>query len=394
MERAAVAGALAIAIPLRYRKHAASRLDQLLERQRVVEPNQWGYVTMHSTDSRPPRPWWRRLPSLFSVEKHRTDYYVLPPETRLKTDKPYIVISSSNVLPQLLAMLQLVLSSRQLYLNYDTSIKQDGLSSAYLVVPYILMTMVNFVANAFVGSYAQVLLLPKRPAEVAVDASSATGTDTLKTFVIGNNQLEVPAADRTRKIDKPVVDYYREAEEGTDLHGEFNQWLQDNYDYLDVKIGSRTHRKRSEMWVSAFLIALVTLVIGLLTRFQIGSPARAAWFLIWLYALPSYALVSAIMPAMDSPKIWVVLVSLASLFIAVIMLIGLTGGTAVIAVGLMETMCGSVWEFSVRVWILIGFSTFLVITAIILMIMLCLGLFSSLHSSGILEESRQRQIYA
>jgi len=68
MERAAVAGALAIAIPPRYRKYAASRFDKLFERQRVVEPDQWGYVsdvsTMHSIDCR--RPWWWRLLSPLS----------------------------------------------------------------------------------------------------------------------------------------------------------------------------------------------------------------------------------------------------------------------------------------------------------------------------------------
>ena len=401
VERAAVAGGLAISIPLRYRKLAATHLDQLYVRQRVIEPDQWGYIhdssTLSSTDSRPR---WRKLFSLILVEKHRTDYFVLPPETRFKTDKPYIVISSSNVLPQLIAIAQLVLSSRQLYLNYNTFIKRDGLSSPYLaVVPYILMTMVNFVANTLVGSYPQVILVPKQVATrtETTEGASASGTDAEKTGVspmspgerptpISNNQLEVTTTDGPQKTDSRVVDYDKEPEEDIDLNVEFSQWLQDNYEYLDLKIGNRPHRPRTELWAGAFLISLVTLVIGLLTRFRLGNPTRAAWFLVWLYAAPSYGVTAPFLqPLMDSLNISVAFfVSLLFLVMIIGLLIGLTGGTAVVAVRLMEAMCDSVWEFSVRVWILIGFSTFFIITTIILLVILCLGLLSIFHPQDIL----------
>jgi len=396
VERAAVAGGLAISIPRRYRKFAATHLDQLYVRQRVIEPDQWGYVNDLSTLSSPDsRPWWRKLLALILVEKHRTDYFVLPPDTRFKTDKPYLVISSSNVLPQLIAIAQLVLSSRQLYLNYNTYIKQDGLSSPYLaVVPYILMTMVNFVANALVGSYPQVILLPKQPAArtVTTEGVSASGTDAEKIIVPPMNsndrstQPEVTTTDGPPKTDNPVVDYEKEPEEDIDLNPEFNHWLQDNYEYLDVKIATRPHRTRTESWASAFLISLVTLVIGLLTRFRLGNAARAAWFLVWLYAAPSYGVAAPFLqPLMDSMNTWIAFfVSLLLLVMIIGLLIGLTGGTAVVAVGLMEAMCGSVWEFSVRVWILIGFLTFFILTTVVVLIILCLGLLSISHPWDIL----------
>lgn len=88
---------------------------------------------------------------------------------------PYIPFSTTNLpryegqkiapsgsgLSQILAIIQLFASSRQLYLAYGTTIRDQGLASPYLVViPYLLMTLVNFFAHTFVGSYPQVTLLP------------------------------------------------------------------------------------------------------------------------------------------------------------------------------------------------------------------------------------------
>lgn len=88
------------------------------------------------------------------------EYFALPATTGFKSKKHFWVSSSSHFLPQIIAIIQFVLSSRQLYLNYNTSIKVKGLASPYLaVILYLVMTLVNFVANALVGSYGQVIVL-------------------------------------------------------------------------------------------------------------------------------------------------------------------------------------------------------------------------------------------
>ena len=81
---------------------------------------------------------------------------MLPATTELREHyKEYRIPPLSNALTQFIAIGQAALSSRQVYLNYSSSIRENGLSSPYLVViPYFLMSLLNLVANTFVGSYS------------------------------------------------------------------------------------------------------------------------------------------------------------------------------------------------------------------------------------------------
>jgi hypothetical protein len=91
----------------------------------------------------------------------------LPPDTSFPSyrNNPgfanHRIYPSSSALSQVIAILQVALSARQLYFNYGESIRRRGISSPYIVViPYMLMSLVNLMANAFVGTYTHVTILP------------------------------------------------------------------------------------------------------------------------------------------------------------------------------------------------------------------------------------------
>jgi hypothetical protein len=137
--------------------------------QRPISPAPWGY-----TETRVIRDHLRLcgyfVPWLQFDETCDDSFVVLPPDTTFNNadGMKYVVIPNFTLLSQILAVIQLVLDSRQIYLNYDNAVATDALSSPYLcVIPYLLMTLVNFVANAFVGSYPQVIVLPKVPSQMA-----------------------------------------------------------------------------------------------------------------------------------------------------------------------------------------------------------------------------------
>jgi len=121
---------------------------------------------------------------------------------------PYLVNRSSNVLSQIIAIFQL--SSVVLQLRH---IHQDPrLASPYLVViPYLLMTLVNFIANAVVGSYPQVVILP-------IESTSSHR-------VLSNNR---EPHDR--------------------LEPELRDWLKQHYSYLNIEDLSFPERKRGVFW--------------------------------------------------------------------------------------------------------------------------------------------------
>lgn len=153
-EDAAVSGVLAISIPLRFAPIVAERWEKAARHQKIIMLNNKNYWPPKSA----PHP---ELP--FKVRGKSQQYvpYILPPTTRFPGYTNYTLSPTSSWLPQTIGIVQAILSSRQLYLNYSSSIVADGLSSPYVVViPYIFMSIVNMVANALVNSYTQVTMLP------------------------------------------------------------------------------------------------------------------------------------------------------------------------------------------------------------------------------------------
>jgi len=86
---------------------------------------------------------------------------ILPSRTKFPNYKDYQISPQSSGLVYTVAVIPLVLSIRQIYQQHNNSIEDNGLSSPFLVVvPYMVMTFVNLMANMSVGSYTQIIVLP------------------------------------------------------------------------------------------------------------------------------------------------------------------------------------------------------------------------------------------
>jgi hypothetical protein len=386
LDNAVVAGALAIRIPREY-KGLTKSWTRVQSGQRLISPAPWGY-----TDTRVQliqdhlRPSGYFVPWLQFDETCDDLFVVLPPDTTFSNADgiKYVVIPNSTLLSQILAVIQLVLGSRQIYLNYDNSVATDGLSSPYLcVIPYLLMTLVNFVANAFVGSYPQVIVLPK-----------VTKTSQMADKV-QESEAEIRSPDGepqdrewsfSSRPNHRIFSFYAQLEEQAHVadlelpEDQFKTWLRRNYPYLNSdEFTFPRVRIPGSSWSSIFLVPASTIIIWFTTHFHAADRSRAAWFLMWLYGVPVVSLAHPIAraferrwpqrPKLNCKRSWAmqaVVTGAAVVFILAHLLIwiGVFGGTAVITVGLLEAMCASRWSFSDLTWFKIGFTTFVVVTVI------------------------------
>jgi len=158
-EDAAVSGVVAISVPLRFAPILAGKWDLATRHQGILMLNNHKYWAPASPDD------IAKLSSQFPFKPsgHMRMYvaFILPPTTRFPGYTDYSLSPTTSWLPQIIALVQAVLSSRSLYLNYSTSIVTDGLSSPYIVViPYIFMSLVNILTNTLVTSYTQITMLP------------------------------------------------------------------------------------------------------------------------------------------------------------------------------------------------------------------------------------------
>jgi hypothetical protein len=94
------------------------------------------------------------LPFKPAVRLPRYIPFILPPNVQfLKEYENVKIAPESSALSSIIAIIQIVLSIRQLYLNYGSSVLLKGLSSPYLVViPYFLMSFVNLIASRYVSA--------------------------------------------------------------------------------------------------------------------------------------------------------------------------------------------------------------------------------------------------
>ena len=158
-EDAATSGAIAISVPLKFAPLLQGRWDTVSAHQRIVMLNNERFH-WHGEKWEVPR---NEYPTPFNVSHTFSRYvpYILPSDTRFPKYDNYRLAPRSSALPQAVAVIQIFLSIRQLYLQYNSSILKDGLSSPYLVViPYILMSLMNLLASVLVGSYPQITMLP------------------------------------------------------------------------------------------------------------------------------------------------------------------------------------------------------------------------------------------
>lgn len=155
-EDAATSGAIAISIPLQFVPLVHGYWDPVDDRQTILMLNNSHFRNnILSTKQQHNMP--------FKVDDKFPRYvpYLLPAATQFPGYRNFTLSPTSSALPQVIAIFQIILSSRQLFLQYESSILSHGLSSPYLVViPYLLMSLVNLVTNILVGSYTHVTMLP------------------------------------------------------------------------------------------------------------------------------------------------------------------------------------------------------------------------------------------
>lgn len=151
---AATSGAVAICVPLKFAPLLIGRWELVDNQRTIVMLDDTTYFRRpHKNDNdlgfKPVARFTRYMP------------FILP--SNVKFSGNYLnfkIPPSSSALPSILAIVQIVLSVRQLKISYEPSINAKGLSSPYLaVIPYVLMSLVNLVANTLVGSYRRVTML-------------------------------------------------------------------------------------------------------------------------------------------------------------------------------------------------------------------------------------------
>jgi hypothetical protein len=387
LDNAVVSGALAIRIPREY-KALTKSWKRVQGGQRLISPASWGYTDTRVQVIRDRcRMSGYFVPWLQFDEGCEDLFVVLPPDTTFNNVDgiKYVVIPNSTLLSQIIAVIQLVLGSRQIFLNYESSVATQGLSSPYLcVIPYLLMTLVNFLANAFAGQYPQVIVLPKVTTRFVNEFETSEAEVRRPEGQPHNQELRFPSPNRLFSFYSQLEDHAHVADLNLPAD-RFKMWLRRHHPYLNSDEFTFPRQwVPGSWWSSIFLVPAATLLIGFLTHFHAADRSRAAWFLMWLYGMPIISLAYPIAGQFERrwpqrPKVkrtWAmqaVITGMAVVFVVthLVILIGVFGGTAVISVGLLEAMCSIQWAFSDTTWFKIGFTAFIVVA--IFYFVICAG---------------------
>lgn len=146
-------------------------------------------------------------------------------------------------------------------------------------------------------------------------------------------------------------------EYGQNQLNEFNLWLKDNYPGIEVPLDNLPRRfSWSSLFGGLFLQALVTAIVGGLTRFKVGNASHAAWLLFWLYgsaALRWMWLISEMIYKYPSLSVWKWMLFWFTVFMEFLVAVGICCSITVLLVELFEALCGMNFVISPGVWILV-----------------------------------------
>jgi hypothetical protein len=165
-EDAATSGAIAISIPLKFVPLVHGRWDSVSSQQKLVMLDNEKFSHAEKWDEKLPG----QLPFTICDNYFRYVPYILPSTTKFPEPTEEVpgyynhrISPQSSMLQKAVALIQLFLSARSIYNARHAFLQTDGLSSPFLVVvPYLLMTTINLVANMLVGSYTQIVVLPMK----------------------------------------------------------------------------------------------------------------------------------------------------------------------------------------------------------------------------------------
>lgn len=221
--------------------------------------------------------------------------YTPPPLSRITHNHPQVFPTSSK-LSTSSAILQLIYSTFQGYEQYEVLIRNQGLSSPFIVaLPYLYMSFINLVANLVQGSYSHVTAIPpstqisSHHADTTSDASANTSNavDRSPQQITEDSSMAESNADAVahpseRNSSASNGDQNRPTlptrsphslSEPIDIHGlatEFDEWLWENYPQLQVVENSSLETIAYFLHFTTALIVIVVCV-GLFTHFQPGK---------------------------------------------------------------------------------------------------------------------------
>jgi hypothetical protein len=225
--------------------------------------------------------------------------YRLPPTSRVKMTIK--LFPATNKLNSAFAILQLIYSIVQSYLQFDLMIRIQGLSSPFIMaIPYLYMSFINLMANLVQGSYTHVIIIPPirtssqnsttpSPKSISQVEPSTNGSipETIMTSVDASTSASItPQINNVGPLSKELgetsVEYDIEMQnelnqvqpetQNEDMSLEFHRWLKTHYPQIEIE---EHHSLSSIAYFAHYLLALAVMltIIGGLTGFQTGDSA-------------------------------------------------------------------------------------------------------------------------
>ena len=226
-----------------------------------------------------------------------TILYCLPPTSRVNMSIK--LFPATNKLNSAFAILQLIYSLVQAYIQFDPLIRIQGLSSPFIIaIPYLYMSLINLMANLAQGSYTHVTIIPPArklrqnsttpPPSIisqfdpstdgniheaiiaSVDASTSTAI-TPQIHDVGplSQELGETSVEHDLEMQNELNQVQPETQ-NEDVSLGFNHWLETHFPQVEIE----EHRSLSSIAYFAhytLALAVVLTSIGLLTGFQTGD---------------------------------------------------------------------------------------------------------------------------
>ena len=239
-----------------------------------------------------------------------TILYSLPPTSRITTDSLKL-FPSSNKIKTGFAILQLVYSAVQAYLQYEQMIHSQGLSSPFIIaVEYLYMSFINLIANLVQGSYTHVTIIsstmtttiPAMSLSSApiddlslpdqTDSDDATSTSEVKAEELGDLPELESSSQGPYETNQPQPQPQSPRLE--ELKMEAEKWLQNSFP--QIEFDDYPPLSSIIAFFMHYLIALLVILawIGLLTGFQPGIFPSQSFLLLAIILDPILHLLLAV----------------------------------------------------------------------------------------------------
>lgn len=217
---------------------------------------------------------------------------------------------ASNKLNTALAILQLVYAFAQAYIQYDPTIRVQGLGSPYLAaIPFLYMSFINMVANLVQGSYTHVIIIPPTPPSTQSTTFNSPSTAPLDIPPQQTNpssaavdaiddsaspEGDEPNADSmtltpagAAATEFPLDTNHPSSTESIDVlqTDEFHRWLRSRYPQIELRESGRLDSVAYFLHYSiAFAVTLIW--VALLTGFRPGADGSQAFILLGIIIDP------------------------------------------------------------------------------------------------------------